>query len=206
MNAPQRALILIDVQNEYVTGNLPIEYPPVQSSLAQIAKAGAAAAAAGIPIVLVQQNAPKESPLFALGSDGWQLHEVVASMPYAHRVEKWLPSALSGTGLSDWLKEKGVDTLVIAGYMTHNCNDSTIRQAVHEGWRVEFLHDASGSLPYANEAGYASAEQIHKTYCVVLQSRFAAVVSTDQWLAAVAEGKALSGSNIYASNQQGRQH
>lgn len=30
---PRRALIVIDVQNEYVTGKLPIEYPDVRLSL-----------------------------------------------------------------------------------------------------------------------------------------------------------------------------
>jgi nicotinamidase-related amidase len=31
--ALRRALIVIDVQNEYVTGDLPIEFPDVQTSL-----------------------------------------------------------------------------------------------------------------------------------------------------------------------------
>src|SRR3546814_4933159 len=35
---PQRALVVIDVQNEYVTGNLRIEYPPVEDSLRNIGK------------------------------------------------------------------------------------------------------------------------------------------------------------------------
>lgn len=37
--AARRALIVIDVQNEYVTGNLPIEYPPLDVSLANIGRA-----------------------------------------------------------------------------------------------------------------------------------------------------------------------
>ena len=36
---PRRALVVIDVQNEYVTGDLPIEFPNVQSSLANIGRA-----------------------------------------------------------------------------------------------------------------------------------------------------------------------
>lgn len=35
----RRALIVIDVQNEYVTGNLPIEFPGINLSLANIGKA-----------------------------------------------------------------------------------------------------------------------------------------------------------------------
>ena len=36
MTTPRRALIVIDVQNEYVSGDLPIEYPDIHSSLANI--------------------------------------------------------------------------------------------------------------------------------------------------------------------------
>ncbi|MHC3972033.1 cysteine hydrolase, partial [Pseudomonas aeruginosa] len=33
---PKRALLVIDVQNEYVSGNLRIEFPAIQSSLERI--------------------------------------------------------------------------------------------------------------------------------------------------------------------------
>ena len=72
--SPRRALILIDVQNEYVTGNLLIEYPDVRLSLRNIATAAAAANAAGIPIVVVQNTAPPTAPIFVKGTPGWELH------------------------------------------------------------------------------------------------------------------------------------
>lgn len=201
---PKRALLLIDVQNEYVTGNLPIEYPDVHVSLANIAKAAQGAIRAGIPIVVVQQSAPAGSPIFAKGSPGWELHETVATLPLAHYVEKTLPSAFAGTGLQDWLRRHGIDTLVIAGYMTQNCNDATARQAVHEGWAVEYLDDATGALPYANRAGYASAKEIHEIYRVVLQSRFAAVMSTQEWLDMIERSTQPERGSVYASNQLAR--
>nr|WP_316642453.1 cysteine hydrolase family protein [uncultured Roseateles sp.] len=202
--APRRALVVIDVQNEYVSGNLPIEYPPVQQSLAAIGRAMDAARAAGLPIVVVQQMAPATSPLFALGSHGGALHEVVASRPFDHLIQKTLPSAFTGTDLAAWIAAQSVDTLVIAGYMTHNCNASTIVHALHDGLAVEFLHDASGSVPYANRAGQASAEEMHRVFSVVLQSRFAAVLGTDEWVAALASGVAPERDNIAASNQRAR--
>jgi len=36
---PRRALVVIDVQNEYIDGKFRIEYPPVDSSLPKIAQA-----------------------------------------------------------------------------------------------------------------------------------------------------------------------
>jgi nicotinamidase-related amidase len=202
--SPRRALVVIDVQNEYVTGKLRIEYPPIEQSLANIGRAMDAARAAGVPIVVVQQDAPPESPLFAKGSAGWQLHAVVADRPFDHHVHKTLPSAFPETDLAAWLAQREVDTLAIVGYMTHNCDASTINHATHQGLAVEFLADATGSLPYANDAGRASAEEIHRVYSVVFHSRFAAVTSTEAWIAAVDAGRPIPRDNIMASNQRGR--
>ncbi|ASV98234.1 cysteine hydrolase family protein [Paraburkholderia aromaticivorans] len=204
MTTPRRALIVIDVQNEYVSGDLPIEYPDVQSSLANIGRAMDAARAAGVPVVVVQNLAPASSPLFARGGSGAQLHPAVAERARDHYVEKSLPSAFTGTDLADWLAARQIDTLTVTGYMTHNCDASTINHAVHAGLAVEFLHDATGSVPYENSAGFASAQDIHRVFSVVLQSRFAAVASTDEWIAAVRGGAPLERGNIYASNQKAR--
>ncbi|MEM5340953.1 cysteine hydrolase family protein [Paraburkholderia azotifigens] len=204
MPTPRRALIVIDVQNEYVTGDLPIEYPDVQTSLSNIGRAIDAAHAARIPVVVVQNFTPAGSPIFARGSEGAELHAVVASRAYDHHVEKALPSAFTNTDLADWLAAREIDTLAVVGYMTHNCDASTIVHALHMGLAVEFLDDATGSVPYENSAGFASAEEIHRVFSVVLQSRFAAVASTQQWIAAVESGGQLERGSIYASNQKAR--
>ncbi|HTH60219.1 MAG TPA: isochorismatase family protein [Paraburkholderia sp.] len=201
---PRRALVVIDVQNEYVSGDLPIEYPDIETSLANIARAMDAARAVGVPVVVVQNVAPATSPLFARGSAGAELHPAVASRGRDHLVEKSLPSVFAKTDLADWLAARDIDTLTIVGYMTHNCDASTAFEATHRGLKVEFLADATGSVPYENDAGFASAEEIHRVFSVVMQSRFAAVASTDAWLAAVKAGEPLTGGNIYASNQKAR--
>lgn len=198
----RRALIVIDVQNEYVTGNLLIEYPDIKLSLANIGKAMDAATEAGIPIIVAQQYAPAESPIFAQGTNGWELHEVVSTRTWQHYFEKKLPSAFAGTDLAAWLSENKIDTLVVTGYMTHNCVDSTIKHAFHNGLAVEYLSDASGSLPYANKAGSASAEEIHRTFSVVMQARFAAVASTDEWINLLHSNGVAERDGIYKSHQR----
>lgn len=201
---PNRALIVIDVQNEYVTGNLLIEYPPVQGSLANIGRAMDAARAAGIPVIVVQHDSPETAPLFAKGSDAWQLHPAVADRPSDHRINKTMASAFAGTDLAQWLAAHAIDTLTVIGYMTHNCNASTIFHAAHAGLSVEFLNDAAGSVPYENAAGKASAEEIHRAFSVVFHSNFAATATTDEWISAVREKQALKRDNVYASNQRAR--
>lgn len=201
MNAktPRRVLIVIDVQNEYFTGHLQIEYPPVADSLAHITKAMDTATAAGIPVIVIQQNSPADGPAFAEGSDGWQLHPEVARRHRDALFGKPLPSAFSDTGLADWLQERQIDTLSVVGYMTHNCNDTTIKHAFDRGMAVEFLHDASGSVSYANRAGYATAEEIHRVFAVVEQSRFAAVLGTEEWAGCVAAGEVAVKEDILGS-------
>lgn len=198
--APRRALIVIDVQNEYFSGKLRIAYPDVAVTLPNICRAMDAAAAAGIPVVIVQHLTPAGAPVFARGSDTAALHPEIARRPHDLLVEKSIASALTGTPLAAWLRERGIDTLGIVGYMTHNCDDSTVRQAYHEDWKVELLHDATGALPYRNAAGAATAEEIHRVFTVVMHSNFAAVASTDAWLAAVEAGVPLPVDNVLLSH------
>jgi len=202
--APRRALIVIDVQNDYVTGQLPIEYPPIEESLANIARAMDAAQAAGVPVITVQHDAPVTSPLFAKGSNGWELHPVVAERTRDHFISKTMASSFTGTDLTQWLAEHRIDTLTVIGYMTHNCDASTILHASHAGLKVEFLTDAAGAVPYENAAGKVSAEEVHRVFSVVFHSNFAAAATTDKWIAAVQEGRPIQIDNVYASNQRAR--
>jgi nicotinamidase-related amidase len=202
---PRRALIVVDVQNDYDGGNLPIQHPPFHSSVENVARAMDAATAASIKVVVVKQLAPETSPIFAKGTHGAELNPEIAKRPRDHYVEKKLPSAFTGTDLEDWLKANGIDTVTVVGYMTHNCVLSTIVHALHMGFAVEFLSDAAGSVPYSNSAGYASAEDIHHVVSVVLQSRFAAVVATAAWIEHLKAGTLPERDTIYASNQRALQ-
>lgn len=202
--SPRRALIVIDVQNEYFDGDMPITHPPVEASLPNIVRAMEAARAHGIPVITVQHDAPADSPIFAKGSHGWRLHPDIAAERADHHIHKSLASVFAGTGLREWLAAREIDTVTIAGYMTHNCNASTILEAAHNGLQVEYLADASGSLPYENAAGKASAEEIHRVFSVVFHTGFAAVTTTGTWIGAVADRAAPGRDNIYASNQRAR--
>ncbi len=176
-----RALLVIDVQGEYDGGALPIAWPPLNTSLPNIRRAIDAATARGIPLVVVQQTGPADAPAFATGSRGWQLLPTMDGVVADLAIEKVLPSAFAGTPLQEWLQEKGVDTLTLVGFLTHNCVDSTAREALHRGYRVEVLADATGTVALRNPVGAVSAEDLHRHTLLVLQSRFAAVLDTAEW-------------------------
>src|ERR1700761_181152 len=198
--APRRALIVIDVQNEYVDGNFRIEYPPIESSLSNIGKAIDAANEHGIPVVLVQHVLPADAPIFAEGSIGVQLHPSVKNRKHDLVVTKVLPSTFSGAGFDEWLKANDIDTLTVIGYMTHNCIDATMREAMHRGYHVEFLPDAAGSLPYKNKAGKATAKEMHRVISVIMESAYAATMTTDEWLERLQDSSYTSCDNIFSSN------
>lgn len=80
--------------------------------------------------------------------------------------------------------------------MTPNCDAATVRHASHAGLKVELVEDATVSLPYENAAGMANAEEVHRVFCMVFHSSFAAVTSTRYWVAAVEEGRTIEQDNI----------
>ncbi|QDT13664.1 cysteine hydrolase family protein [Planctomycetes bacterium K23_9] len=175
-----RALLVIDVQREYFDGALPISHPA--GHLENILAVMDVAAKQNVPTVVVRHHqADPESPIFRLNSDMWQLHDEVEKRPRDLLIDKQLPGTFTGTDLEPWLKENKVDTVCIAGYMTHMCCDTTARQAFHHGYQVEFLRDATGTLTVENEAGKATAEQLQESILVAQQMFISEVISNADW-------------------------
>jgi nicotinamidase-related amidase len=178
------ALVVIDVQNEYVTGGLPIVHPPVEGSLERIGAAIDAANAAGLHVVLVRHTETDPTAgIFVSGSPAWQLHESVASRPHVAVVDKTLPGSFTGTELESLLSDRGVDHVVIVGYMTHMCVDTTTRQAMHLGLDVTVLDDATGTVDVSDDL---PAALVHRVELGVLGDGFATVSSTSDWVAGLA--------------------
>lgn len=206
MTAPRRALIVVDVQQEYFDGILQIQAPSRETSLANTLTALDLAVEQDLPVVVVQHQAPEGSPVFAVGSHSWSLHPEIEKrlQPSWKRATKDKASVFAGTDVADWLAEREVDTITVVGYMTNNCDIGTAVGAEELGLAAEILSDASGAIHLANEAGTVSAEQLHETLMVLLQSNFAAVASTHEWTAAVTAGEALPKSDLGTSAMQGR--
>jgi len=138
------ALLVIDVQEEYFSGVLPIQYPPRDESLARIGEAMDSASQAGVPIVVVRHVGGPGEGSFEKDSATFQLRKEVADRPRDLLIDKHLPGSFTGTGLQEWLEERGVDHVTIVGYMTNVCCDTTARQALHLGMGAALLHDAVG--------------------------------------------------------------
>lgn len=206
MTTPRRALIVVDVQQEYFDGILQVQHPDREASLTNVTRVMDLAAARDLPVVVVQHQLPEGAPVFAEGSPSWELHPDIASrvQPGHKRVTKDKSSVFAGTDVAAWLAAQGVDTITIVGFMTNNCDIATAAAAEELGLAAEVLSDATGAIHLANEAGKVSAEQLHDTLLVLLQSNFAAVATTDAWVDAVESGQALVKSDLGTSAMQGR--
>jgi nicotinamidase-related amidase len=201
MSTPRRALILIDVQQQYFSGPLEIQYPPHQESLPTIAKAIDAATAAGIPVTVIQHSAGEGAPVFAPGTPGFDLHPEIERRKTTEwkSLVKQYGSVYAGTDLADWLRQHDVDTVTLAGYMTNNCVLASAVEAEFLGFTTEILSDATGAINLANDAGFADAKTVHTTVLTLLNSNWAAVADTDTWTNALKTGQALAGSDLGSS-------
>ena len=206
MTTPRRALIVVDVQQEYFDGILQIQSPSRDDSLANVLTALEVAEHHDLPVVVVQHELPEGAPVFAVGSPSWSLHPEIERRltPSWKRVTKDMSSVFAGTDVASWLEERQVDTITIVGFMTNNCDLATAVAAEELGLTAEVLSDASGAIHLANEAGKVSAGDLHRTLMVLLQSNFAAVASTQEWAAAVAARAPLPKSDLGTSALQGR--
>lgn len=180
----KRALLVIDVQNEYFTGKMPVTYSG--NSLENILRAMDATQKQNIPVILIQHTSMQPGKAtFRKGSNAWEIHSAVLSRPYNYLVEKNFPGSFTGTALEQILKDEQIDTVVISGYMTQMCCDTTARQAFHLGFKVEFLSDATGTLSISNEAGSVSAEDLHRSILVTQAMVFSKVLSVGEWIEAL---------------------
>jgi nicotinamidase-related amidase len=206
MSAPRRALIVIDAQNEYFDGLLPIQFPSRDSSVANIRAAIDAAQQAEIPVVLVQHELPAEAPVFASGSSTWQNHPEVAAYEDAAAkcISKQFSSVFADTDLESWLREQDIDTITLVGYMTNNCVIASAAAAEPLGFAVEVLSDATGAIDLANDAGTVPARQVHDTLMTLLHSNWAAVTDTAAWATALRASGTLTKSDLVTSATQGR--
>ena len=70
--APRRALVLIDVQNEYTRLPLRIRYPRLRDCMEKIERVLDAAESAGLPVVCMQHAGPPDGAIFAPGGKGFE--------------------------------------------------------------------------------------------------------------------------------------
>ncbi|MDN0107086.1 isochorismatase family protein [Yersinia rochesterensis] len=103
-------------------------------------------------------------------------------------VHKRVHNALTDSGLDQWLKERQINHLIIAGMRTEQCCETTARVASDLGYQVTFVTDATLTFPMTQPNGIvlSSAELKLRTETVLID-RFAAVRTVAETLHALDE-------------------
>ncbi len=168
------AIIIIDAQNEYVSGKLPLD--GVEAALDNIAKLLKTARAVGAPIVHIQQRG-RTGGLFDPDGDGFMIAPQAAPEKGESIIEKSLPNSFAKTGLQLVIQATGRNSLVLAGFMTHMCVSATARSALDHGYQTTIAADAVATrvLPDPLGGPAISAAQIHRTALAELADRFATI-------------------------------
>lgn len=73
---------------------------------------------------------------FARDSDAWRLLPELQVEPGDHRIEKEGSDAFLETDLDTLLRGSGATEVIIVGYATEFCVDTTVRAAASKGYRV----------------------------------------------------------------------
>ena len=168
------ALVLIDCQNTYREGVMQLE--GVEPALAECAKLLERAREAGTPVIHIQHDAGPGSPY---DTKAPHRHASPMSSPRTGRevITKAYPSSFEKTDLDAELKRLGVTDLVLAGFMTHVCVNSTARAAFNLGYRPTVVANATATRSVPNPmGGDVPAAQMHTGALAALADIFAIVV------------------------------
>lgn len=144
---------MIDVQREYFTRESPLWIPDGDAVLSRLTDLLADARRTGVGIVHVQHHEDASSEVFATGTGAVDTMPEVAREGDEPLVVKHLPGAFDGTNLDEILGGLGTRTVVIGGFMTHMCCDTTAREAQARGFDVVFLTDGTATRDLDGPSG-----------------------------------------------------
>jgi nicotinamidase-related amidase len=167
-------LILVDCQNTYTRGVMELE--GVQAALDEAAALLDRARSAGIPVIHIQHDDGPGS-LYDISSESGAIVSRVAPRDGEPVVVKNYPNSFVQTPLDDHLKSVGAQNLVVAGFMTHMCINSTARGAFNLGYAPTVVAGATATraLPGV-DGGAIPAAALQDASLAALIDLFAVVV------------------------------
>ena len=146
----ESTLILIDCQNTYTQGVMELE--GVQAALDETAALLDRARTIGIPVIHIQHDDGPDS-LYDIGADIGAIVDRVAPRGDESVIVKQFPNSFVQTDLDARLKALGASNLVLAGFMTHMCVNSTARGAFSLGYAPTVVAAATATRTLAGPDG-----------------------------------------------------
>ena len=174
-NLSNASLLIIDAQNEYLSG--PLALSGMDAATANIARLREAARRARRPVIHIRHlgtvggmfDPQGERGAFIKGLEP-QGDELI--------IEKRMPNAFNDTGLQKALENLGSLDVIVCGFMSHSSVSTTVRAAKDYGLRCTLVEDACATRDLPTADGIISAEQVQKAEMAIMNDNFATLTLT----------------------------
>lgn len=169
-NTIRYALLIIDVQKG-LFGPSPKPYQ-VDQVIDNINQLITKAERNNVPVIYIQHEHKSYLPYQA---DVWQIYQPLNTIANGYYIRKTTPDSFLNTELLKLLQRLAVNQLVVCGYASEFCVDTTIRRAAALGYPVILAKDAhtTHDKPHAN----ASAIIEHHTCTLTDLTSFGVTIS-----------------------------
>ncbi|MEP7257591.1 MAG: isochorismatase family cysteine hydrolase [Flavitalea sp.] len=165
------ALLIVDMQNDFVREGAPMEVPDARATINQNRKLIDFCRKAGIPVIftrflagpvptLVWNWSPKiAAPVYAC-QKGYKRYyadvkktlgcteivEELSPLEGDNIIDKYGHGAFYNTNLDNTLHSLGIESLILTGTVTQICVEETGREAFHYGYKTTLISDAVSSF------------------------------------------------------------
>ncbi|HOY85914.1 MAG: cysteine hydrolase family protein [Methylotenera sp.] len=168
------ALIMVDCQNTYRQGIM--QLTNVEPAIKEAQKLLQLARDLKIPVIHIQHDAGVGTP-YDVSAEIGVISKEVAPIKGENVIIKNYPNSFVSTPLEAQLKAIGIKNLVIAGFMTHMCINSTARGAFNLGFSPVVVASACASRNLTGANGKViDAQTMHDSALAALRDLFAVIV------------------------------
>ncbi|MCB9017908.1 MAG: cysteine hydrolase family protein [Paludibacteraceae bacterium] len=176
--AQKRALIVIDIQNDYFKGGA-MELVGSDEAAANAEKVIEDFRKNKLPVIYIQHISEYEGATFFLpNTDGNKINNSVKPAKNDKIIIKHYPNSFKNTELLEYLQKNKVEELVIVGMMTHMCVEATTRAASDLGYKCTLLSDACATRDVEYEGVVVPAKFVQAAYLSALNGAYATIIKT----------------------------
>src|ERR1700754_1737212 len=180
----KRALIVIDIQNDYFPSYDGAKWPLVgmEAASAKAARVIQASRAAQDLIINIRHEfLSADAPFFLPGSQGAAIHEIARPAAGEPVITKNHTNSFRDTHLKETLDAHRIEQVVLVGAMVQNCIDAATRAAFDYGYAVTVIHDAVAPLDHEFGGIRVPAAQVHAACMAELAFAYATLKATDEY-------------------------
>ncbi|GHF31637.1 ureidoacrylate peracid hydrolase [Amycolatopsis bartoniae] len=200
IDVDRTAVLVIDMQNDFVEEGAPLEFPEGRRVIPAIRQVLDAARGRKMPVLhaahvhrpggadlgVHRELYPPVAAGEALvdGERGAEIHSGLTPLPGEPVIKKHRYNAFYATDLEIILRGLGVETVVLTGMTTECCVLGTARGALERGFRSLVVSDACASCDYPDlGAGPMPAAEMHLAALRVMSLTSSQLISTAEFLA-----------------------